>query len=98
MGWIAVLHPRTISPRETHLHRCRRTNSCGCVYRWCEYLHRLRHKDACAGMAAEAAKAKADKAADKDSSGGAGGGKAMKTNRNKKCPCGSGKLYKKCCI
>ena len=58
----------------------------------------LRHKDACAGMAAEAAKAKADKAADKDSSGGAGGGKAMKTKRNEKCPCGSGKLYKKCCI
>ena len=55
------------------------------------------HKDACAGMAAEAAKAKADKAEGKDSSGGAGGGKAKKTKPNEKCPCGGGKKYKKCC-
>jgi hypothetical protein len=53
----------------------------------------LWHKDACAGMAATA-----DKAEDKDSSGGAGGGKARKTKSNEKCPCGSGKKYKKCCI
>jgi hypothetical protein len=57
------------------------------------------HKDACAGMAAEAAKAKTDKAEGKgkDSSGGAGGGKAKKTKPNEKCPCGGGKKYKKCC-
>jgi hypothetical protein len=55
------------------------------------------HKDACAGMAAEAAKAKVDKAEGKDSSGGAGGEKAKKTKPNEKCPCGSGKKYKKCC-
>ena len=32
------------------------------------------------------------------SSGGAGRGKAMKTKRNEKCPCGSGKKYKMCCM
>jgi hypothetical protein len=55
------------------------------------------HKDACAGMAEGAAKAKADKAEGKDSSGGAGGEKAKKTKPNEKCPCGGGKKYKKCC-
>ena len=55
-------------------------------------------KDACAGMAAEAAKAKADKAEGKAaSSEGAGGGKAKKIKPNEKCPCGSKKKYKKCC-
>ena len=53
--------------------------------------------EACAGMKAEAAKAKADKAEGKDSGEGAGGKKAKKTKPNEKCPCGSKKKYKKCC-
>ena len=55
------------------------------------------HKEACAGMKAEAAKEKADKAEGKDAGGGAGGGKAKKIKPNEKCPCGSKAKYKKCC-
>ena len=50
------------------------------------------HKHECARFKAEAEAAKEAEA----KAGAAGGGKPAKIKPNEKCPCGSGKKYKKC--